>query len=194
MGLEDQFYPKTKNPIVNLDYLMIWNAGKIGRAYQELTGNPVDNLIKKTYKVAEYCCKASIFFFLMGARYEHLSEKPFFITPLEEQIASEIAGYSKHASSYARTLILAVIGIELYMANDNFSRVIKGQFSEMFMSGSCFLSGAGLSVGAFSDYVTRADIPEPPAKTVWERAKEKLLSVFEPIPQPAYAPIKYNSE
>jgi len=195
MSLEDKFYPEDGSILTKFDNSMIKSSGKIGEAYQHLTGKSYKGLVKNSYKISAIGFGLSLFglrlsailfggLSLAGAYY------PDYKSPLEEEIQEESWGINRKSGKLIRTCMLAsapiIISYGLVLANkdsDENSRLL------IYSGLGGIVEGASLVPYNFAEYLTKADIPEPPKKTIWERAGNKIKGVFSPnlIPEPVPA-------
>lgn len=189
MSLEDKFYPEDGSNLTRFDNFMIKSAGKIGEVYQHATG--------KSYKeFSNSCYKTSAGGFVLGTLCFQISapilllnsisriKSPNYESPLEEEIRLEAQYKPRKFNKLCRAAFLALAPLIAYTNYDIFVNVIEKNesFLSYFASGG-IIYGISLLPFNFAEYLTKADVPKPPKKTILKRAKEKLMSLDPQLPQ-----------
>lgn len=193
MALEDKFYPENGSVLTKLDNFMIKSVGKIGEAYQHLTGRSYKDLVKTSYKLSAaglglstFCLSAPSAIFVLSALKGVYY--PQYESPLEEEIREETEGNHKSIGKAIRTGMLAISPIILSVG---LKCMKKHEPIYTCIGAGIAITSASLVPHVFADYLTKANIPEPPKKTVWERAKEKLYEFLTPEPALQPVPVQY---
>lgn len=202
MSLEDKFYPEDGTLATKVDNKIIKVTGKIGEVYQHLTGNSYKKLLSRTYEVAAvsmYVNSICPLFYFIGKELHERSKNPKTTTPLEQKMKDKALTDNIHHSRNLRyQMLVSSIGM---MNFELVKHVIKPKeytngFMVAFDIGLAFLT-IGISAISFTEYLRVADIPKPPPKTVFERAKEKMHSLsesFDPMPEPTGAHYSINKK
>lgn len=185
MSLEDKFYPDDGTPINKFDNAMIKAVGKLGCVYQDWTGathkEMVAGMDALVYRVGKFTPLA----------FKPSYKKPStdICTPMDDQLSDEEILGDKHYSRKARLVNLGITGLCGVCACVWSQVDTSGVFDVLIgLETYCFASlGATQAVLAANNYLSRADIPEPPRKTAPQRFKEQLKKAFE-VPQPVYVP------
>lgn len=191
MSLEDKFYPEDGSALTRFDNFMIKSAGKVGDAYQHLTGNSYKDLVKTCYKLstagfAMGIAGLQVVSFYFGiASYSGLRH-PKFESPLEEEIRMVAEGEPRKAWKFVRALYIGLIPV---LAVGSFPESLVEENPVLF---ACVKVGVvtqtiALTSYSFAEYLSKSHVPKPPKKTVWEKAKMKLKELVAPTPEPAHA-------
>lgn len=196
MGLEDKFYPEDGTYLTKFDNVMIKTAGKIGKLYQNITGKSYKDLVKKSYKTSAYGFGASIIGahasgMILGLFSLQGIYNPQYESPLEEEIKNETIGYPRLMGKLCRISLLAVTPLVLYGTYKLFFNKERLSFGTWFGMGG-LIEGAALIPYNFAEYLTKAQVPEPPKKGWAKKLKEKLAKL-RPQKLPMPVPVqRYN--
>tara|TARA_Y100000310_G_scaffold289862_1_gene316570 strand:+ start:1299 stop:1865 length:567 start_codon:yes stop_codon:yes gene_type:complete len=183
MGLEDKFYPEDGTLLTKVDNSIIKAAGKVGDAYQRVTGRGYEDLVKKSYFAAGCISLGTLIFppmISITRQYFRFAEKPHFTTPLEEENFNMIMGLPKNQSRFMR-LIVGITGIAATSLGYYFTSTSDNILS-YYLSFTMFSSGLALIPATFADYLSISDVPKPPKKSV--KDKVKGLFAIEPALEP----------
>jgi hypothetical protein len=188
MSLDDKFFPDDGSLINRFDNFCIEQASKVGDFYQEWTGNSYKDLTKSCYKAArDIAVISSLTNPVLGlhAAYIHhiISKNPRYETPLEEEEKHMALGNPKHSGRFGRTIGLALSAIVIYSG----SCILQASESqiESYMSLGLITTGISFIPAAFSDYLSKSNLPKPPKRTIPTKIKDNLKSLLpekEPIP------------
>jgi len=193
MSLDDKFYPEDRDYLTRFDNAMIKVAGKVGEAYQHVTGKSYDDLIKKSYLSATAVSGTALICpVVLPITLQNLDlyrNPPKKQSPLEEEIISEAKGEDRRVSKVLR-MALSTFGLVLMGASAVEVNNIDN-FMEFSLYSSAFLTGFSMLPTSFGLYLSKADIPKPPEKRVHERALDKIRELLEPKPIPVdtYSPL-----
>jgi hypothetical protein len=194
MSLEDKFFPEDGSLLTRFDNSMIKTAGIIGEIYQHLTGRSYQDLVSPCYGIASAgLCLSSYKLFSasgavslplsiaaigMGLLSLHNAYHPKYESPLEEEIRQEAHGINKKYGKIMRASVLfmtpALINLGQVLIGAHVSRNTRW-LREVGIGG--FMVGVSMIPHCFADYLSKANIPKPPAKTVWKRAGDYLRNL-----------------
>lgn len=191
MDLEDRFYPDDGTLINKYDNFMIRRAGNIGSIFQECTGESYKEQVKISFGVATMGMACST---LMGCLPSFLYMGPTLDgylrtkmqTPLEEEIDNEMRGFLRKGQKYARVAITLLSPSMIIPAYFKFSNQEDFSFISSFYIGFA-TTGVSMIPWLFGSYLSLAQMPKTPKKTIFERAKDYLLEAF---PSPVQVPIR----
>ena len=196
MSLEDKFYPDDGSRLTRFDNCMIKTAGKLGGLYQNLTGKSYKNLVKTSYKIAVggfglslIGLRAMSVFF--GAYSLSGLLWPDYTSPLEEELRNEATGQHRKLGKVARACGLAIIPIAFfssYCLLDSKSGKASSVLKYVEMGG--IVEGLSLIPFNFAEYLTKAEMPNPPEKGWVKETKEKVKEFLKPQPVLFPEPIK----
>lgn len=195
MSLEDKFYPEDGTLITKIDNSLVKLAGKIGDAYQHATGKDYTELVKTGYS-------ACVVGFGVAACLGRPASLPFSLlsllrcynprirSPLEEEISLEAIGLPRKTEKVMRLFYAAFLPLWFYTDYSK-SRELASQNnpSHLAFATATMIEDMSLALFTFLEYLSKANVPKPPKKTVWERVMEKLR-VTVPVKKPAttYSP------
>jgi len=185
MSLEDRFFPEDGTLLTRYDNFMIRNAGFLGEMYQHCTGKSYVELVKSAYLLSSYGFIVASPIMIPNLVFSLLtyygSKDPEILSPLEEEIKQEARGYPKKGMKIAR-IILPIVAITLgRVAYKTFNDDEASILSKTIAS-SMLLTSIAIIPWSFAEYLSRADMPDPPKKTIFERAKDKMqISLQNPI-------------
>jgi hypothetical protein len=196
VSLEDQFYPEDGSPLTKLDNILIKSIAQVGKAYQQMTGRSYKDLVKSCYKISTWGFGLTVLGgspvgFLYGAlSYENYSH-PDCSSPLEEGIQQEAGGQPKWVPKLLRLTQLSVYMPFLFLGGNYLLGMDSTKQDFFSYSGAAIFYTTGLSFIPYNiaEYTSKADMPDPPEKTVWKRTGEKLKDLLSPAPTPAPIPI-----
>ena len=190
MSLDDKFYPEDGSALTRADNFLIKSAGKMGEAYQHATGRSYKDLVTSCYKISGYGFAlgalglrvSSLLFWSISSREQH---HPKYQSPLEEEIEKEALGRWKSSGKCIRALQLGACAMLLCLEKPVLDEGIDTHSRLLIYAGlGSLLEGAAFLPYNFAEYLSKADVPQPPKKTIWERAKDKLSMWLAPEPVP----------
>ena len=197
MSLEDKFYPEDGTALTAFDNRMIKLCGKVGEAYQWVTGRPYVDLIKACYtsvSVSGVVGMTTNPFTAVNLLTGYLLKRGICCeSPLEEQIRLEACGFGAWERKAGRLLFAALTPVLAYFCVYNF---LGGEDRNVsysnIASGTSNMLFAPFVLGV---YLEKAHIPKPPEKHVFARAYDKIKELLEPRPalQPVPVPISYEA-
>jgi hypothetical protein len=189
MGLEDKFYPNG-GPIISLDNAVIWCAGKMGEAYQHLTGRDYTDL-ETSFRGLSYSLGGVALLtgqdlggpsvLILSAMYQKNKK---YETPLEEIERHKVEGGSESYSPKHARMLTFSLGLVVFGGHAVGIYPLKEETTSEFNTGGAFIGGA-MALTSLADAMTKADIPKPPSKTVFRKAYEGIKNLIrKPIPAP----------
>ncbi len=192
MSLEDRFYPEDGSNLTRFDNNMIKTSGKIGNAYQQLTGRSYKDLVKNCYKtstagfgigILSLHFSSIVFGFLSLNRLK----SPLYNSPLEEELMYEAKGSYKKMGKLLRVGVgMATPHMFCLYPSILMGGMEDSNYLAMVLGAGGIIEGLSIASFSFAEYLTKADVPKPPKKTVWKRTKEKAESLLSPqgLPEP----------
>lgn len=191
MTLEDKFYPDDGTLLNKFDNFMIKSAGKVGEAYQHVTGNSYKDLVRKSYKASLVLSGTALTTTNIQAIWDigHLwrsMNNPDCTTPLEEEIQSERYGGNKKQGRINRAFSTAAtsffIGMS-YMVMKYFvpNYTEEESFKKYIWAPGLLTYTASSAISTFAEYLSKSILPKPPKKKVSEKLTEKMKETFERI-------------
>ena len=200
MSLEDKFYPEDGTLLTKIDTSLIKVAGKLGETYQNITGNSYKTLVKKIYSISSKMYFINSYIFPISTKTQskiakEKSKSPKFESALEEEIRYETMGLDKNIGKKIRLASVAIINAaDLFSAESAYIGFNTDNVSTSTLAillGISGISRACAETFYFSaEYMSKANIPEPPKKTIYARAKDKLKLMIPKFPE--LAPIRAN--
>lgn len=195
MSLEDKFYPDDESYLTRFDNFMIKAAKEFGVLYQNLTGDSYKNLVKTLNKVSALgfgisaLCGHIPLSLLSIINYKQ-SKTRTYSTPLEEEIRFEALGVERKLGKLVRISTLTFGSVGAFMGYSNDIDKNNNPFIYFFYLGS-MIAGSSFYFSTFADYLSLSDMPNPPDKTLFEKAGEKIRKLLSPQPLPTqtYSPI-----
>lgn len=177
MGLEDKFYPEG-GPLTKFDNMMIKSFGKVGEFYQNMTGNESEDLVKKLYGfshsgfVLGYAALRPSSFLITSIAGK-LKENPIIQSPLEEENRLEFEGMHKTGLKLARASFFFVTPAIMYMSGKSLNLAYgNDEFLYYYMGLGGILESISMVAFNTAEYMSKANIPKPPKKTIPEKLKE----------------------
>jgi len=179
MSLEDKFYPEDGTVLTKFDNFMIKSAGKVGEAYQHLTGKSYKDLVKTSYKAAAAgyglsTISVNPLAFPFGLYSYVRTLNPRYETPLEEEASLEISGRPKNRGKMFRLETLALIPIAMYFGYTVLKDNLKERNLGTYLGLGITIQGIATIPFNFAEYLSKSNVPKPPEKKVWDRVKEKF--------------------
>lgn len=176
------------------DNRMIKFSGKIGEAYQHLTGKSYVELVKTMYRFAGLGYSiGTLFIQPNGAALAidafQQSKNPSMESPLEEEIRFEANRENKKSGKVLRAAMIPLSLVYLSLG----SNLVSNSFANKEYIGAMIAAGLipigmSLPVSGFADYLSKAQIPKPPEKTVKDKLSEFFARVLVrlPVAVPSY--------
>ena len=187
MSLDDKFYPEDGTLLTKFDNYMIEKAGKLGSLYQNLTGKTHREIVGNTYRKAGIVfgvgfANPALILYSLGSF--GCSSYPQIETPIEEENRLEALGKSKREGKVARFLkatscaiVPLIIGLVEYAIVDGGETPISD-----FLLGTQVVGMSGFIPLTFASYLEKANLPEPPKKTIFEKLNGKYVLDPKPLP------------
>jgi hypothetical protein len=188
VSLDDKFYPEDGTLITRADNALIRAAGKIGEAYQQLTGRSYKDLYKFSMECARHLAVISSIplnpaGLISAWKFKSMHDNPIYESPLEERMRRKAGGEYGWTGASERLgavvlLPAAAAGI-IYGSMQQFS----SGFEQKEIPAYAFYAGLALASlswlpATFADYLSKADVPKPPEKhgfgRTWDRMKARL--------------------
>jgi hypothetical protein len=206
MSLDDKFYPDDGTLLNKFDNYLVRSAGKVGEAYQHMTGKSYKDLVQLSYRAGTIIALPGIAALSVFAALPPIAEKILTLptaytyeSVLEEELRLEASGMGRKLGKIARTILPTVAGLSFFVGYSTIKVGIsqpKNDISFVELNGAgYFLAGIGMLPTSFGLYLSRAHLPDPPKKTVWQRMHEGLKEMIKiPNPLPQQSPVRYFSD
>lgn len=190
MGLEEKFYPQDGSYLTKFDNAMIRAMGRVGEAYQQMTGREYTELLAPLYTAAGLSCIAGTipfnpFGLLLGNRFirEYAANPPAH-SPLEEEIQCEATGQPKYAGKLSRASLLFVnVSYTIAKAVRDPSVLQDQRLLDRAAEITLPFFIYGLLAFALTDYMAKSNIPKPPKESLPRRMINSLQSLVS-VPTP----------
>ncbi len=184
MGLEDKFYPPEDSYLTKFDNAMIRTMGRVGEAYQQVTGRSATELLKPFYIIAAAGCVISVppcnpAALLMGARiYDDYAKNPPAQSPLEEEMQYEAAGQPRYFGKFLRASMLFVYASVTLAKYIRDPAVLEQQNSlDRAAEITLPIFAYSLLTFALTDYLAKSNIPTPPKESLPRKILNSLQSL-----------------
>ncbi|MBI5391248.1 hypothetical protein HZB02_07195 [Candidatus Woesearchaeota archaeon] len=199
MSLHDQFYPDDGDWLTHFDNTVIKVAGNIAETYQSLMGSPLTKQVKNSHIVAGAGSLVTLYYNLWFGAYSNFvsfcgfMSPPKIQSPLEEEIELESQLKSKDSGKKKRLINLATLPL-LFAAG----YVLRKETGVSDTDHMFHTFGEALIVQSlawipdvYAMYASKADIPQPPEKSVYDKAKNFFRVSAAKQPEMRPIPIQY---
>jgi hypothetical protein len=190
MGLEDKFYPDDGTTLTAADNALIRTAGKVGEAYQHLTGRSYNDLVDLSYKITGFLAIGTSFFNPLLGPFVHYASKDLskaqrYSSPLEEEIHLEAKNLPTNLGKWVRMMQAIGIPACAYLFGSITYEVRNEHPVTVAVAGGAAAAAIAYVPAIFAQYLSLADIPKPPEKTVFRRIGDTIGELFTaPAPVP----------
>ncbi len=198
MSLEDKFFPEDGTLVTKIDNFLIKSAGKIGEAYQHVTGRSGSEQVKHSYLLSGVGSVLTLKYNLfLGIYGNFVSFSGFLVppkkeSPIEEEIRYETQGKLRDSGKVNRLLNLITIPVLFgtgYLINKVGAET--SSYALQNIGNAIMIQSLAWIPNVYAKYLSKANLPKPPKKSVFSGIKHIYSSLVpHKVPKPQTIPVE----